>query len=82
MEINERTSSSCEEIKVGKRILVMILLSIPVVNLVMLIVWSVSHNTNKCLKNFARATFVMMLIWIVLMFIIAGTGYGHRMMMY
>lgn len=66
-----------ETVSVGAWVGNMILLSIPVVNIIMLIVWACS-STKRSLKNFAIAQFVLALIgvgiFIVLMIIFAIMG--------
>jgi uncharacterized membrane protein YqjE len=55
-------------------VITLILLSIPLVNIIMIIVWAVNDTTNRNKKNFALATLIMWGIAIVL-FIILGSSF-------
>lgn len=61
-------------VSVGDWLLTLILLAIPVVNLVMLIYWAVSSTTNPSKQNYARATFILGAIAILLVVIVAVLG--------
>lgn len=69
---------------VGDWIITLILVSIPFVNLVALIYWALSSSTNINKKNYAIATFIIMLIIIglvvVLLFlgVLGGVMHGIR----
>lgn len=53
-------------VSVGKYIGYSILFSLPLVGFIMLLVTAFGGNTNKSLKNYARAMLVMMIIGVVL----------------
>ncbi len=56
----------------GDWLLTLLLLSLPIVNLVMLIIWSVDSNTKTTKKHFAWATLIFMGIGIVLSIIFSS----------
>jgi hypothetical protein len=58
---------------VGDWLITLVLLSIPFVNLIMIIVWAVGSDTNKNKKNFALALLVLWGI-VVLLFILLGAS--------
>lgn len=60
-----------EPLSVGEIFVSWLLLSIPVVNIVMIIVWLTSDKTNINKKNFAKAALIMYCIGIVLWFLAA-----------
>lgn len=49
---------------------VFILMAIPLVNLIVLLVWAFSDGTNPNKKNYARATLLIFVIFILLFFIL------------
>ncbi len=51
---------------VGQYIGMFLLMCIPLVNCILLLVWSFGGNVNKNKKNYARATLIMMLIAIAI----------------
>ena len=59
-------------LSVGQYIGTFFLLAIPLVNLILLLLWSFGSSVNLNRKNFARATLIMSLISIVLWFIVGG----------
>ncbi|MDD2414069.1 MAG: zinc ribbon domain-containing protein [Eubacteriaceae bacterium] len=59
-------------IGLGEWVLTLLLLALPIVNIVMLIIWSATKETNPSKKNFARAQLIWYGIWIVLSIIIVG----------
>ena len=65
-------------IRVGEWIVTILLLAIPIVNLVMLFVWSFGGGVNPNKANFAKASLVWMVIGIVLS-IVFFTVFGAAM---
>ena len=66
-------------VSLGEWIITLIILAIPLVNLIMLIVWAVSGNTNPSKQNYARATLIIGAIFIalaVVIGVIAGVAGG------
>ena len=59
-----------EVMSIGKYLLTFLLLSIPIVNIVLMIIWSVSKNTNKNLQNFTRALWLWTAIWVAIWIVI------------
>jgi phosphoglycerol transferase MdoB-like AlkP superfamily enzyme len=55
-----------EVISVKNWILTMIILAIPLINIIMLFVWSFSGNVNPNKKNYSRATLILLAIALVL----------------
>jgi len=78
MSENPKLNSSGLEkpMTIGDWILTWILLSIPVVGVIMLFVWALSSDTQKSKQNFARATFVVILFWFALFFLLTMLGIG------
>ncbi len=57
----------------------LLLMSIPIVNIILLIVWAASTGENPTRRNFARAYLVIMLISIIVgvaLFLGLGAGMG------
>lgn len=66
--------------RVGEYIVSFILIAIPIVNLIMLLVWTFGSTTNINKKNFAKAVLILTLIgiglWIIIAIITAALGYS------
>jgi hypothetical protein len=65
-------------VRVGDWVVTILLLAIPIVNLVMLFVWSFGGGANPNKANFAKASLIWMVIGIVLT-IIFWTIFGAAM---
>jgi uncharacterized membrane protein YidH (DUF202 family) len=67
-----------EVISVKQWILTMIILAIPLLNLIMLFVWSFSRNANINKRNYSRATLILMAIALVIgvVFVLASNKGG------
>ncbi|MGL4606716.1 MAG: zinc ribbon domain-containing protein [Eubacteriaceae bacterium] len=67
--MKSKTENSKEELEkvmsLGDWMLTLLLLCIPIVNVIMLIIWSVDEKTNKSKKHFAWAQLIFMGIGIV-----------------
>lgn len=61
-------------VSLGDWILTLIILAIPIVGLVMLFVWGFSSSTQPSKQNFCRASLILYLIALVLVFLIAIMG--------
>lgn len=73
-----RVGSPYEVVSVGQFLLMLIVLSIPLINIIMLIVWATSaHKINQ--KNYAIASLIMMAIAIVFSIIILVAFWGSIM---
>ncbi len=57
-------------LSVGEIIVTIILMSIPIVNIVMLVVWLTNKDTNLTKRNFALAMIILECIGIVLYFVL------------
>ncbi|MBE6031755.1 MAG: zinc ribbon domain-containing protein [Clostridiales bacterium] len=55
--------SNTDVMTIGQYLLTFLLLSIPIANIVMMIIWSVTGSTNKNLQNMARALWIWVAIW-------------------
>jgi len=53
-----------------------LLLCIPIVNFILLLVWSFGGNVNQNKKNYARATLLLMVIGVVLSIVFGGVLVG------
>jgi len=53
-------------VRVGDWVITILLLAIPIVNLVMLLIWSFGGGANPSKANFAKASLIWMVIGIVL----------------
>lgn len=57
-------------VSLGEWIVTYILCMIPCVNIIMLFVWGFGGNTNPSKKNYARATLIMTVVFVVLYIIL------------
>jgi hypothetical protein len=59
--------------------IILLLISIPIINIIMLFVWALSSDTNETKSNFAKAVLmwfvVIIIIWILLFASLAGIFY-------
>lgn len=60
-----------QPVSIGGWIGVMLLTCLPLVNLIMLFVWAFSSSTKKSLKNYARASLILILIGVVLAVVVS-----------
>jgi len=63
-------------LSVGGYIWMFLLLCIPIVNVILLLVWSFGGNVNQNKKNFARATLLLIVIGVVLSIVFSGVLVG------
>ena len=63
-------------LSVGGYIGMFLLLCIPIVNFILLLVWSFGGNVNQNKKNYARATLLLMVIGVVLSIVFGGVLVG------
>jgi heme/copper-type cytochrome/quinol oxidase subunit 2 len=70
------TQYGVEPLGVGSYIVMFIVMAIPLLNIIMLFVWSFGRSVNQNKKNFARAILILcvvgIVIWIVMMIALAG----------
>ena len=68
-----------DTLTVGDCMIILLLISIPVINIIMLFVWALSSDTNETKSNFAKAVLmwfvVIIIIWILLFASLAGIFY-------
>ena len=60
------SNQQTQHVSVGEWIITILLTSIPIVNIIMLFVWGFGSGTNPSKANWAKATLIWVLIWIVL----------------
>lgn len=60
-------------VSVGNWIITLILTSIPLVGFIMLLVWAFGNNTPVSKSNYAKATLIMMVIGLILVFLFWGS---------
>ncbi|NCE73251.1 hypothetical protein [Odoribacter sp. Z80] len=63
------------EVSIGNWVITLIILAIPLVNIIMLFVWAFNRNTNITKANWAKATLILLAVWIVL-----GLLFGSHIM--
>ena len=68
MEENEITIRKEETMSVSDWFVTLLLCSVPVLNVIMLIIWGFGGEAPKNKSNFAKAT----LIWIAISFVLGG----------
>ncbi len=56
-------------VKTTDWLITILLVSIPVVNIIMLIIWAFSDSTNPNKSNFSKAALIWIVIWAVLYFL-------------
>ena len=59
------SQSNAEPMSVKDWIITLLITYIPLVGLIMLLVWAFDSSTHPNKKNFAKASLIWMLIWIV-----------------
>jgi len=68
-----------DTLSVGDWMIILLLISIPVINIIMLFVWALSSDTNETKSNFAKAVLmwfvVIIILWILLFASLAGIFY-------
>jgi hypothetical protein len=55
-----------DTLSVGDWMIILLLISIPVVNIIMLFVWALSSDTNVTKSNFAKAALMWFVVIIIL----------------
>ncbi|MGA8277005.1 MAG: hypothetical protein WB784_02250 [Rhodanobacteraceae bacterium] len=61
-------------ISLGEWIITLIVLAIPLVNIIMLLVWGFSANTNPTKRNYCRAVLIFIVVGIILAILFGGLG--------
>lgn len=54
------------EVSIGNWIITLIILAVPLLNIIMLFVWTFNRNTNITKANWAKATLILLAVWIIL----------------
>ena len=60
----------------GEWMIIMLLMAIPIVNIILLLVWAFSGETNPSKSNFAKAALIWTAIWILFTFLFMGAIMG------
>lgn len=68
--------SQCEILSVKQYMVMLLLLCIPIVNFVLLLMWSFGSSAGPSKKNFARAMLFFTVIMVVLWFVVGGVFMG------
>lgn len=84
--VNPGKPQNSPVIGIGEWVITLLIMAIPLVNIVMLLVWGFSRETNPSKANWAKAALIWMAIGIVLylllfstiMAVIMKTGYCPR----
>ena len=58
-----------DTLSVGDWMIVLLLISIPVVNIVMLFIWALSSEANETKSNFAKAALMWFVVSVILWFV-------------
>ena len=69
-----------EPLSVGDFAIIMIISAIPLVNLIMLLVWAFGSDVNVNRQNYARASLLLMVICLGLVFLFAGCAVAVGML--
>lgn len=75
METERLTPRIYPEVSIGNWIITLIILVIPLVNIIMLFVWAFNRNTNITKANWAKASLILLAVWILL-----GIIFGNYVM--
>lgn len=76
MNIQEKSSSEQQVISVGEWVLYLFLFSIPVINIIVMVIWAFGNEPNPTKKNFARASLIWIVIAIIFSLLIMTMFYG------
>lgn len=69
-QTNTNISNSNLVMSIGDWIITLLIMCIPFVNLIMILVWAFSGNSNPNRANFCKANLILMAIGVVFWFII------------
>jgi uncharacterized membrane protein YqjE len=69
-QTNTNISNSNLVMSIGDWIITLLIMCIPLVNLIMILVWAFSGNSNPNRANFCKANLILMAIGVILWFII------------
>lgn len=78
MERQYTTTYTQPDVTLGNWVITLIITMIPILNIIMLFVWSFNHRTNPIKARWAQAALIIMAIWIVLM-LIFGSYFANWM---
>ncbi len=70
----QKQDEKTEVLSFGQWLLVLVLLSIPVVNIILAVIWSISSGTNHNKRNFSRAWLTLTVIAMVIGGVIAAAA--------
>lgn len=66
MEMENHPIPNRSEVTLGNWVITLIITMIPILNIVMLFIWSFSRNTNLIKAKWAQAMLILMAVWIIL----------------
>jgi len=66
MQTEDKNSRIYTETSIGNWLLSLIALMIPILNIIMLFIWGFSRSANPTKSNWAKATLILLAIWIIL----------------
>lgn len=72
METEYHPLPNRSEVTLGNWIITLIVTMIPLLNIIMLFVWSFNRRTNIVKSRWAQATLILLAVWIVLGMIFGG----------
>lgn len=72
METEYRTVLPRTEVTLGNWVITLIITMIPILNIIMLFIWSFNRNTNVVKARWAQAVLILMAVWIILGLIFGG----------
>ena len=68
----EKEKDPTPPVSIADWLITLLIIFIPVLNIVMLLVWSISKSTHRSKANFSKAIFILLLITILLVVLILG----------
>ncbi|OOR90827.1 hypothetical protein B0181_04305 [Moraxella caviae] len=74
---NHNLAANPKPISLGEWLLTLLILSIPVVNIIALLIWAFSRSTNPSKSNFAKAQLIFIVL--VIIFAAAFALFGIKM---
>lgn len=72
----QKVSPLEQTVSVGEWLITLLLASIPVVNIVMLLIWAFSENTKLSKANWAKATLIWLIIVVAFYFVLIVGSLG------
>jgi hypothetical protein len=73
---DQQLSRVNREVGLGEWVITLFLTSIPLVNIIMLLVWAFGENTPPCKANYAKASLLWLVISVALVSLFYGALFG------